>query len=461
MPVNSFDDYPMSWRPVLTKSTGSINDELISKLKEDIDNGNLLPGTKLPPQRELADYLDINVSTVSRAFKKCEEEGILTGAVGSGTFVAYKAISSEALAPHSGSSGVVEMGSLSPTILSNDIMNEVLGEIIADNKDGHIFEYYYQSKGLWHKEAAVKLISRTDFKPETESIFFSHGGQNGLAAILMALFKPGDRLGTDELVFPGLKALAAMLGIRLVPIRSRNGEMSKEGLIHSIKNEKLKGIYITPDYQNPTTHVMSHECKEMIAGVAKKYNIPVIEDAIFALLSERKLSTVAALAPENTIHISSISKVVAPGLRVAYISAPEKYRNAIGNSLSAMNLSISPLTLELSSRIIVGEHFEKLVKAYRNETESRNKIIEKGLKEYDLRGGKTSPFKWLVLPDGMDAMKLEEELHSEKVQVNAVQRFAVGNAVPYNAVRLNGVSPRRVEDLKKAVNTIKIVMHTI
>ena len=84
MPVNSFDDYPMSWRPVIIRENGHICEALIAQLK-DIKNGELLPGTKLPPQRELADYLDINVSTVSRAFKKCEEEGILTSAVGSGT----------------------------------------------------------------------------------------------------------------------------------------------------------------------------------------------------------------------------------------------------------------------------------------------------------------------------------------------------------------------------------------
>ena len=70
MPYNSFDDYPMSWRPVLKKEKGTpLYLTLASKLENDIASGILKSGTKLPPQRELADFLDINLSTVARAFK--------------------------------------------------------------------------------------------------------------------------------------------------------------------------------------------------------------------------------------------------------------------------------------------------------------------------------------------------------------------------------------------------------
>ena len=66
MPVNSFDDYPMSWRPVLQR-TGPLSLELAAQLEADIKSGALLPGTRLPPQRELADFLDVNLSKIGRA----------------------------------------------------------------------------------------------------------------------------------------------------------------------------------------------------------------------------------------------------------------------------------------------------------------------------------------------------------------------------------------------------------
>ena len=69
MSVNSFEGYYMSWKPEINKSDKALYRSLAAKLESDIKNGILMPGTKLPPQRELADFLDLNLSTVSKAFK--------------------------------------------------------------------------------------------------------------------------------------------------------------------------------------------------------------------------------------------------------------------------------------------------------------------------------------------------------------------------------------------------------
>ena len=61
MPVNSFENYPMSWKPTLQHSKKPLYLTLAEQLEQDIHNGTLRPGTKLPPQRELADFLDIKV----------------------------------------------------------------------------------------------------------------------------------------------------------------------------------------------------------------------------------------------------------------------------------------------------------------------------------------------------------------------------------------------------------------
>ena len=88
MPVNSFENYPMSWKPDLSNTKPPLYLALARQLEDDIKAGALKPGTKLPPQRELADYLDINLSTVSRAFKICEQKGLLSASVGNGTYIA-------------------------------------------------------------------------------------------------------------------------------------------------------------------------------------------------------------------------------------------------------------------------------------------------------------------------------------------------------------------------------------
>ncbi|TQW47891.1 GntR family transcriptional regulator, partial [Clostridioides difficile] len=87
MPINSFENYPMTWKPKLDNRKPPIYKTLAMLLEEDIKRGNLNPGDKLPPQRELADFLDLNLSTITRAFKLCEEKGLICAKVGKGTFI--------------------------------------------------------------------------------------------------------------------------------------------------------------------------------------------------------------------------------------------------------------------------------------------------------------------------------------------------------------------------------------
>ena len=84
MPFNSFDDYPMSWRPGRAELYAPIYQSLADLLERDIRSGALPAGTKLPPQRELADFLDLNPSTVTKAYKLCEVRGLVHAVVGRG-----------------------------------------------------------------------------------------------------------------------------------------------------------------------------------------------------------------------------------------------------------------------------------------------------------------------------------------------------------------------------------------
>ena len=87
MPVNSFDDYPMSWTPDREDLKFPLYYSLADLMERDIKSGKLSANTKLPPQRELADYLDLNLSTITKAYKLCEMRGLIHAVTGKGTFV--------------------------------------------------------------------------------------------------------------------------------------------------------------------------------------------------------------------------------------------------------------------------------------------------------------------------------------------------------------------------------------
>ncbi|MFB0637524.1 PLP-dependent aminotransferase family protein [Bacillus rugosus] len=459
MPINSFENYPMSWKPSIDKTEKPIYKALAGQLEQDIINGVLLPGTKLPPQRELADYLDLNVSTISKAFKVCELKGLLSASVGSGTFVSYDALSNAYLLEDTKPKHLIEMGATLPDNASYEPLLLQLKNMLQDEDYEKWFGYGRAGESLWQKDAAVKIIRRGGFETTVDHILFANGGQNAIAAALASLCKPGDRIGVDDHTYPGLKTVASMLSVQIVPIKSKNDEMSPESLEYACKNESIKGIYLIPDYHNPTASFMSVENRRMIAEIAKKYHLFVIEDASYHLLNKNPLPALASFAPEQVIHIASLSKSLAPGLRLAYVAVPNQFKEPMSKALYNLNITVSPLLAELTARTIVSNQFEALIEGHREETIRRNQIVNRYLADYTCLGVETGIFRWLLLPGEMTGAEFEELAAQHGVQVYAAERFVVGNNCPKRAVRVSVCAPKTLEELEQGLMILKRLLN--
>ncbi|MEK4669968.1 aminotransferase-like domain-containing protein [Niallia sp. FSL R7-0271] len=460
MPINSFENYPMSWKPSIDKRDKPIYQTLARQLEQDVLDGVLLPGTKLPPQRELADYLDLNLSTISKAFKVCELKGLVSASVGSGTFVSYDALSNAYLLEDTKPKHLIEMGATLPDDASYEPLMLQLKTMLQESDYERWFGYGRAGESLWQKDAAVKLMRRGGFETTVDHILFANGGQNAIAAALASLCKPGDRIGVDHHTYPGLKTVAAMLSVQIVPIRSEYYQLSPESFEHACKNENIKGIYIIPDYHNPTASFMSVENREKIAAIAKKYNQFVIEDASYHLLSNNPLPAVASFAPDQVIYISSLSKSFAPGLRLAYVAVPKQFKEPLSKALYNLNITVSPLLAELTARMIVSNQFETLVESHREQNIRRNKLADEYLSDYTCVGDETGIFRWLLLPGKLTGTEFEALAAQNGVQVYAAERFVVGNSCPDRAVRISVCAPESMEELKLGLVILKRLLET-
>ncbi|KMY53816.1 GntR family transcriptional regulator [Bacillus sp. FJAT-27231] len=461
MPINSFENYPMSWRPSIDKTKKPIYQVLAEQLKQDILNGVLLPGTKLPSQRELADYLDLNLSTISKAFKACELKGLLSASVGSGTFVSYDALSNAYLLEDAKPKHLIEMGATLPDNASYEPLLLQLKGMLQETDYEKWFGYGRTGESLWQKDAAVKLIRRGGFETTVDHILFANGGQNAIAATLASLCKPGDRIGVDQHTYPGLKTVAAMLSVQIVPIKSENYEMSPTAFEYACRNENIKGIYLIPDYHNPTACCMSVENRKKIAAVAKKYNQFIIEDATYHLHFENPLPAVASFAPEHVIYIASLSKSIAPGLRLAYAAVPRRLKETISKALYNLNISVSPLLAELAARTIVSNQFECLIEGHRKQAVRRNQVVNQYLADYTCLGAETGIFRWLLLPGKITGAEFEALAAQQGVQVYAAERFVVGNSCPERAVRVSICAPETLEELEQGLNILKRLLNDL
>lgn len=458
MSVNSFENYPMSWKPDLSKTTGPKYLALVNLLEEDIQNGTLKAGTKLPPQREIADFLNVNLSTVSRAFKLCEQKGLLSASVGNGTYVSSGATAEPVLLCGQESTQIIEMGAIVPAVTGNYKVKQYLEKLLKAPDALNLFSYGAPEGTKRHREAGVTWMQKSGFHTENQNLILAAGGQNALTASLGAVFERGDKIGTDPLTYPGVKTAAKLLGIHLIPVQSRNDEMTEEGIRYAIRNENIKGLYVIPDYHNPTTHIMSLETRKIIAGIAEEKNLPVIEDGINNLLVGNPLPPIASFAPDHIIYISSLSKTISAGLRTAFIHTPERYHQDLVTTLYSMNISISPLLATLSAGLIEAGIADEIIAERKKLIVERNQIVNEILKGYPVMGDLTCPLRYILLPDYFTGKSFEICAKEAGVQVYGAERFAVGNKPVPKAVRISITTPASLEELTEGISRLKKIM---
>ena len=455
MPVNSFDNYPMSWKPDLSKTTGAKYLALAELLESDIQSGKLKAGTKLPPQRELADFLDLNLSTISKAYKLCEQRGLLSASVGSGTYVSSDATAEPVLLCGKEDSHVIEMGAIVPFVTSNLKVKQYTESLMKKPDALNLFSYGAPEGTRRQREAGVTWFEKSGFYTDKEHIIPAAGGQNAITAALAACFGTHDKIGTEPMTYPGVKTAAKLFGIHLIPVQSDHNEMTEEGIRYAAQNENIKGLYVIPDYQNPTAHIMSLETRKMIARVAKEENLLVIEDGINNLLVEQPMPPIASFAPEQVVYISSLSKTISPGLRTAFVHVPDKFHEKLVTALYSLNISISPLLATVSSALIEDGAADEILAERKTGIVERNLIVNQILDGFVMPSGLTAPLRYIQLPEYFTGKSFEICAKQAGVEVCGAERFAVGNKPPEKIVRISVTTPPSLKILTDGVKRLR------
>ena len=148
------------------------------------------------------------------------------------------------------------------------------------------------------------------------------GAQTILFNLLAHLARPGDVVLTEAITFPGIKAAAAQLGVKLVGVAMDDGGMLPDALAKACRTHRPKAVYLIPTLHNPTTATLVPERRSAIAKIVRDADTMLIEDDAYGLL-DRSASPIANLIPERTYLATTLSKCIAPALRVAYLLTPD------------------------------------------------------------------------------------------------------------------------------------------
>ncbi|CCO23097.1 PLP-dependent aminotransferase family protein [Maridesulfovibrio hydrothermalis] len=449
------------WIPELIDDKRAKYKALADAIERDVFSGVLNPGDKLPTHRDLADDLAINVSTVTRGYAEAERRGFISGTVGRGTFVAADAAVSSSMVsfePHA--PGMIELGMVNTFYdLDPDIQENMKRLTRCRNLDA--FLRYTDPRGLpEHREIGAQWVKRYRLDVSAGDVLVCSGAQHGLACCLTALFRSGDRIATDCLTYPGMKTLAAMFGVRLVPVEMDHEGMIPEALDTICRREKISGLYLMPGVQNPTTACMSVDRRERIAMIASNHQLTIIEDDAYDLTIESDLPPVSFFARENSVHIAGVSKSLAVGLRVAFMSASKEIGEQLAHAILNTIWMTPPLNVELIRHWIRDGTADRVLVRKREAARNRFEAVKDDLDKLNFAGNPSGFFIWLELPDPWRGYMIESRAREAGVNIFGAEKFAVGDSVVQPMARLSLSGPKNIEELRKGLSILYDILNT-
>lgn len=455
MPINSFENYPMTWKPNKDQLTAPLYRSIADLLELDIINGYLAPNTKLPPQRELADYLDINLSTITRAFKICELKGLIYGTTGKGTFVSPNAGSTISIADIKIEKSYVDLGIIKPYDETNSIVSEATKNVLAKGYLEKLLDYGNPLGTPYQRMSGVKWLKKYNMDININNIAITSGAQNALTLTLISLFRSGDKIAVDMHTYPNFIELANMLNIQLIPIEGDLFGMNPEELDAQCKLNNIQGIYLIPSCNNPTAILMNMGRRKELAKVIKRNNLILIEDAIFSFIAPANYMPITSFIPEQSIYISSISKSLCPGMRVAFMVYPEKYSSNIIRGIYNINIKTPALNTEIIAELINTGMADKIVEEKISLSKERNEIYKKYFNIENPNENPNSFFRLLPLDQRFDADQFEKYALDHGVHIYHSNRFLVGNYENRQFLRVSLSSPSSSSELETGLNILK------
>lgn len=425
------------WTPRLSGIGRPISLGLADAIEEDLAAGVLTPGQRLPTHRDLAEALGVSVGAVTRGYAEAARRGLVRGVVGRGTVVAPAGEEPRGLPVHEAQGpDTVDLGLVTPLYGLDPDLGQALRGLAAQPGLQDLLRYQPSRGMLRHREAGARWAAHFGLGCGPDEILVCAGSQHAIMVAFSTLFRPGDRILTDPLTYPGFIGLAVQLGLRLVPVEADGHGILPEAAEEACVREPARGLYLMPGFHNPTTARLPDERREDLADLARRRNLLVVEDDSYGLTVEDAGPPLASLVPERGFLAAGLSKAVAGGLRVAFLRAPSEHVRGLAQGVTVSTWMAAPLCAEIACRWIADGTALAALARKREEARARNRLALDILAGQRVRSRETGYFVWLELPEPWSSVRFEQEARERGVVVVGADRFAVGTAAPPRAVRI-------------------------
>lgn len=424
------DDVPR-WVPRLAMHGGPRFLQIADALQAAVADGALKPGDRLPPQRQLAARLEVDLTTITRAYDEARRRHLLEGRGARGTYVA---------APKVELTSILDLSMNTPPapdgVDFDDLLKQGLSQVLMRADNALLMNYHLGGGSDADRKAGAQWLAPMFGHLDAGQLVVCPGAQAAIAASILALTAPGDVILAEPTSYPGLRAAATQFGRRIVAVEADRHGMVPGMLEQACRQHQPRLVYLNPTLQNPTATTIPERRRKELAGIAKRCKLRIIEDDPYWLLADAPPAPIAAFAPERVVYISTLSKCLTPGLRVAFVlirDPDERARFLV--ALKSFALMVAPLTAALATQWILDGSADRLLQGVRNEARLRHRMAR------DILAGRYSGagdglHVWLALPAYWSPGQFARAADGEGIAVTPAEAFATGGDT-VNAIRIS------------------------
>jgi 2-aminoadipate transaminase len=464
--------------------------QLHRHIRESILRGSLVAGERLPATRELAQQLDLNRATVSSAYALLEEEGLIHGHVGRGSFVAQVNRLAAGFVSHntenkgdfaqysgfSGADGFVSQNEPGGKPFAARV--EAASEISFSTSRPHaglfpLDQFRLSCQEVLATEVAhtvLQLGSPLGYAPlrqylledaeerqigrSNDDILITNGCQQAMDLIARAVLAPDDTVLVEEPIYPGLKSVFAQARVRLVGMPVGPHGISPDDFARLVEVERPRLAVLTPSFQNPTGATIPLSARASLLETARRAGVLLVENDLYSALRYRGDDVPAIKSregAEDVVLLGSFSKVAFPGLRVGWVIAPRPLIRRLAEVKQATDLHTDQLSQAVLLRFAesgrLAEHLRHVRSAGLAQLEAAIAACDRFLPEGSAftrpDGGLNL---WVRLPAPLDAGALLSAAQARGVSYLPARYFAVSR-LDEHAFRLSfgGLTPLEID----------------
>jgi DNA-binding transcriptional MocR family regulator len=442
------------WMPKLKKGAGPVYLAIANAIGEDIAIGQLSAEQRLPPQRKLAALLGVDFTTVARAYSEAHRRGLVDSVVGRGTFICGQR---RPRIPRvfEGRPNVDMSMNMPPEPESAALLELMQSGLAAvGGKMRDMLRYQDFGGSPDDREAGALWLRRRGLSVGQDRLLVTPGAQCALLAVLTTLAPAGSVICCEELTYPGLRALAGLLGIKLVGLPMDAEGIDAVAFAGACAQYAPKALYCNPTLLNPTTATISPARRQALVEVARHYGVPIIEDDAYGFLPRSGPPALAGIGADITFYIAGLAKSVSAGLRIAYLAAPDAHSALrLSSALRATTVMASPFTSALATRWIRDGTADLMLNAIRKESAARQKLAARILPAGSYISKPEAFHLWIKLPASWEQKAFAAQLRESGVGVVPSDAFTV-TGTPPAAVRvcIGGIAER--DDIQHALELI-------